>query len=299
MCANFVLIWFSFVNQNSSKNINDLEKKYSFLSKRVLREVPTDILINFLELRNNVRLITDPYKDSFALYFEYLPTGTSIGINATNEYYVASLFKLPVVMAYFKHKENNNITIDNKVKIRPDEIDSRFGDLWKKGVGYEISLEEAARTAIVDSDNTAAQVLGPYIDDRDFKNVYDGIDIDLKISSQGALLSPKNYSSILKSLYFTAVLNKDNSEKILEYMTQTKFDDKLVAGVPDGVPIAHKIGVIDGQAYLDCGIVYVPRRPYILCMVSKSNEEIARDRMKTISKTIYDFVSKVGKQGDN
>lgn len=294
VACNVILFW-NFFSGFQNGSIKDLEEKYPLLSKRVLREVPIDILINFLDLRKSLHSMVDPYGDNFALYFEYLPTGTSIGINSNNEYYVASLFKLPVVMSYYKHKENNHITTDKIVGIRPDEVDPRFGDLWKKGVGYQISLEDAAKIAITDSDNTAVQVLGPYIGEKDFQDVYDAIDIELKISSEGALLSPKNYSSILKSLYFSAVLNRDNSEKILEYLDDSKFNDKLPAGVPENIPVAHKIGVIDGQSYLDCGIVYAPRRPYLLCMVSKSDEVTARDRMKKVSKAVYDFVSTTGK----
>jgi len=288
LILNLMLV-FQYLNKD--KVLNAQQTKYSFLAKRIFLENFNDIFINFLDLRNDLHSKVDPWGTDFAMYFEYLPTGTNININSTNEYYVASLFKLPVVMAYFRHKENNKIVREMKTKLRPDEIDPRFGELWKKGVGYEISLDEAARIALQDSDNTATKALGPYIDQRDFDDVYKGIDIELKIASEGALLSPKSYSSILKSLYFSAVLNKDDSQRILEYLSVTKFKDKLIAGIPEGVRVAHKIGIIDNQSYMDCGIVYVPQRPYVLCMISKGSEDTARSRMKLVSKTVYDYVS--------
>lgn len=293
-----LILFFQIYESGKNKNIEDSaevaesSKKYPLLAKRILNEFPNDLLINFLGLRSKTKEITQQYDGKFAMYFEYLPTGTSIGINEKDEFFAASLFKLPVVMAYFRDKEQNKITIDRKVKIKPDEIDDRFGTLYQKGAGYEISLDEAARLAIVDSDNTAAKVLGPYISADDFKDVYDAIDIDLKLTDKGAVLTAKHYSSILKALYFAAVLTKDDSQTVLSYLTQSEFTDKLAAGIPLDVPVAHKIGVIEGEAYMDCGIVYVPRRPYLLCMISKSDEKTAQDRMKLISKTVYDFVSK-------
>lgn len=265
--------------------------KYSFLSPRILRETHDDYIFNFLELRSKLHEKVDQLKDNFAMYFEYLPTGTSIGINSTNEFYAASLFKLPLVMAYFRHKERTNSDKSLKVKLTKDMIDNRFGDLWKKGVGYEIDLDDAAKIALVKSDNTAAEALGPIITQNDFDEVYQGLDINIQIASQGAILTTRNYSSILKALYFSAVLTKLDSQKILSYLAQTEFNDKLVAGVPSEVPVAHKIGVIEGDSYRDCGIIYLPSRPYILCMISKGTEAEAQQRMKDVSKMIYDYVS--------
>lgn len=296
--ANVVLfvLW-----QNVLKNENhfaQLQEKYPYLSKRILMEFPQDILINFLPLRKKIKETTRSYGKSFAVYFEYLPTGTSIGINEKDEFIAASLFKLPVVMAYYRHKEQAHNDADPTIKLKKDMLDKRFGDLWQKGEGYEINLKDAVRTTLEKSDNTAARALVPQIAQEDFADVYQGLDIDLKVKDQGALLSAKQYASILKALFYSAVLTKDHSQEILSYMTQTDFHDKLPAGIPDNVSVAHKIGVVElenYEAYLDCGIVYLPRRPYVLCMISQSDEETARIRMKNMSKVVYEYVAGVKK----
>lgn len=265
-------------------------KEYPLLSPRVLMNTHSDFLLNFLALRNSLHQKIDPLKDDFALYFEYLPTGTSIGINSVSEFYAASLFKLPVVMAYFRRKELAHETRDMKVKLTKQMLDNRFGDLWQKGEGYEIGLDEAAQLALEKSDNTAGEALGAGITQDAFDDVYEGIDIDLKITNNGAVMTAKNYSSILKALYFSAVLTKEDSQKILSSLTKSDFNDKLVAGIPNGVLVAHKIGVIDEKSYMDCGIVYVPNRPYVLCMVSKGTEQQAIERMSSVSRMVYEYV---------
>lgn len=271
-----------------------LQKKYSFLSRRILTEFPQDILINFLPLRNKIKETTLSYGDSFAVYFEYLPTGTSIGVHEKDEYIAASLFKLPVVMAYYRHKEQTHNEADPTIKLKKDMLDKRYGNLWQKGEGYTINLKDAVRITLEQSDNTAARALVPQIDKDDFDDVYQGLDIDFKTKDQGALLSAKQYSSILKALFYSAVLTKDHSQEILDLLTHTDFHDKLPAGISSGIPVAHKIGVVqldDYEAYLDCGIVYLPRRPYVLCMISKSDEDTARIRMKNMSKIVFEYVS--------
>jgi len=307
--ANF---WFAFQlknnkNQNNinvknivgQDNLKELQVKYPLLSKRILQDFPQDLLINFLDLRQNLRAQVATFGKSFGFYFEYLPTGTSIGVNEKDEFYAASLFKLPIVMAYYYGRERLHTTEDPTVIIKPDQIDNRFGDLWRIGAGSKIKMSDAVKTALEDSDNTAAKVVASAVAMGDFEAVYGGLDINLDVNNNGAILTPKNYSSILKALFFSAVLSETDSEQILNYLTQTRFSDKLVAGVPATITVAHKIGdFVDNagnEAFMDCGIIYVPRRPYLLCMLSKTDEQTAGSRMKAVSKTIYDYMSSTQK----
>lgn len=277
--------------------------KYPFLAKRILQEYPQDILINFYPLREELRATTDPWGTDFGMYFEYLPTGTSIGINANNQFYAASLFKVPVVMAYYHGRERMHTKEDPVLTIREEDLDSEFGNLWKKGSGTKIKASEAVRLSLEESDNTAIKALLPLIMEEDFKAVYHALDIDLHTGQDGALVSARTYSSILKALHFSSVLNKDDSNEILDMLTHTKFPDKLKAGVPNDIMVAHKIGNFKVQnkeikaveGFRDCGIVYVPKRSYILCMFSVGDEQAARDRMKLVSEKVYEYVSTVEK----
>ena len=267
-----------------------LEEKYPHLSKRILLEVPSDILIHFLPLRDNLRHTVAPYGESFGFYFEYLPTGTSIGVNEKNEFESASLFKVPIVMAYYHAKERKGIREDPVVTIQKSQIDKEFGSLWKKGVGAKISLKDAVSYALRESDNTAAQVINSYKDHDDLLDVYEGIDIDLKTVNQHAIISVKGFSSVLKSLFFASVISRDHSELILSELSQSVFSNALRSGVPKDIQVAHKVGFLNENLYMDCGIVYVPRRPYVLCMVSASDGEEADRRMKEVSSKVYEFV---------
>lgn len=302
--ANIFLAVTFYNNSDEVKSAEEFKKaqeQYPLLSKRILQEYPVDILLNFLDLRRELQRQVSPYGNTFGLYFEYLPTGTSIGINANNEFYAASLFKVPVIMAYYHGLERLSIKDDPTLTIKKEFIDDEFGDLWKKGEGYKLKSSEAVRLALVESDNTAAKVLSEHVTDEDFQAVYEALDIDLRADKNGASVSARTYSSIMKALYFSSAIGKDNSQNILTLLTQTKFPDKLEAGVPDNISVAHKIGNFNdsngNEGFRDCGIVYVPRRPYIVCMFSVSDEQTARERMQLVSKTIYDYVARE-KQND-
>jgi beta-lactamase class A len=128
--------------------------------------------------------------------------------------------------------------------------------------------------------------------------VFDALDIPKHREGEYSVISPKNYSSILRSLYLSSYLRREDSNGILDILTQTKFNDKLPAGVPGKVLVAHKIGVFDendaGQpVFSDCGIVYQPDRPYVLCIMVKADEATARQHIQLLSKMVYGYVSQV------
>jgi beta-lactamase class A len=252
-----------------------------------------DIVVNFLPLRTNIQKTVAPYGNSFAIYFEYLPTGTTIGVNEDHDFTAESLLKVPVVMAYYHKKERLGIKKDSTVKILPSELNSKFGDLYKKGAGYRINLADAVKLALQKSDNTASLIVADQISESDFQFVYDGLDIPEMVMGNTPIITAQEYSSVLKALYFGSVLDPTDSEDILSLLTQTDFSNMLPSGVPKGIPVAHKIGLVNGQIYEDCGIVYLPQRPYSLCMVSKSNSKTAQERMHMLSAMVYQYVSQI------
>ena len=178
---------------------------------------------------------------------------------------------------------------DEILTIQEKHIDAGFGDLWKQGVGAKISISDALYRMLAYSDNTAANLIAELIPQEDFMNVFEGLDLELNDKNGILSISAKGYASILKALYFSGIINRDHSERILQILSETPFDAQIRAGVPKSVVVSHKIGVY-GEIYQDCGIVYEPNRPYLLCMVSKSNEEMANARMSQVSREIYRFI---------
>jgi len=283
-------------SDSAPDNAEDLRIKYPYLSQRILREYDRDLLINFSPLRRELRqLINGDFGNDFSLYFEYLPTGVSIGVNEKTEFISASLMKVPLVMAYLHKKEASGIEEDPTVTIEEKHIDRDFGDLWQKGAGFKIHLSEVVGLALRESDNTAINLISSNISQEDYQFILEGLDLPLKVeSNKQAFITTKGYSSIFKALYFSALLSKDNSQYVLDLLTKSIFLDKLAAGVPDNIPIAHKVGVYYGTqnpVFADCGIIYLEKRNYLLCMASRSDEATATERMKRVSETVYHFVS--------
>ncbi len=266
---------------------------HPYLDNKILNSDQKDSLIRFVNLRKQLHQFVDQFKGTYAVFFEYLPTGVTIGINEKNVFPPASLVKVPLAMAFYNGVEDRGINENKIITIQNKDLDNKFGTLWEKGPGYKISLKDVVKIMLQESDNTAYNIMANNIEDRDFADIYNGL--DLEYDEKGKfIITAKGYSSILASLYFSAILNYAHSNMLLDYLAHTNFNDQLVAGIPKNIKVSHKIGANDALGiYQDCGIVYLPKRPYILCMISSSSHEEATQRMVNTSKMVYDYISSV------
>jgi beta-lactamase class A len=94
------------------------------------------------------------------------------------------------------------------------------------------------------------------------------------------IVNARAYSAVFRMLYNSNLLSRDMSEYALELLTKTRFQVGLRKYLPAGIPVASKYGF---QSYAgpyaaknqlhECGIVYSPGAPYILCILTKSDKQ--------------------------
>jgi hypothetical protein len=110
-------------------------------------------------------------------------------------------------------------------------------------------------------------------------------------------ITAKEYSRILSSLYNASYLNREHSQLLLTYLSDTPFTEFLNSGVPEEVAFSHKIGEeFEKSVFLDSGIAYVPNRPYLITVMvdtsaNNGGVEKAKEIMKTVSEKAYNYVA--------
>ncbi len=291
-----LIIGFVLSSASQGDSSQDLQQRYNLLSKRILVENPNDIILDFRPLRRQLEeyISKTSVPDSISLYFEYLPSGSSIGVNENKEVVGASLLKLPVVMQIYKYAEEGQIDLDEKVPLKKEWLDSGYGSLYKQGAGHEVSIRDATTYAIEKSDNTAILLLFDRISQLQNTNnpsILDFVDANYDINSdEQILIGAQSYSSILKCLYFACYLGRDNSQDILQKLTNTDSANRLPLHIPNKVPIAHKIGSYDNIAQSDCGIFYVEKRNYLLCVMIGTGDSEASEYIADLSEIAYKAV---------
>lgn len=280
----------------AATDTNDDSANYPLLARRLFIDNPSDTRINFSPLRTSLNDYYQKNDLDGGIYFEYLPTGTSIRVNTNQTYRAASLIKLPVAMEAYKAQELGKLDLSKKVKLKQEWLNDGFGELYKKGAGYELSLEEAVRIMLVESDNTALRVvLESATDALELKDrALGSLDIEFSIDQQdGLYIGARSYASFLKCLYFACYNTKADSQAILQMLTETDFNERIIAGIGDkSIKVAHKIGVFNTEVQGDCGIVYYPSGNYVLCILLQGNDDATTNgRMADISKIVYDYIA--------
>lgn len=216
-----------------------------------------------------------------AVYFRDLQNGPWFGVNENDKFVPASLFKVPVMMAVLKQTQvrpgllDEVITAPSVLPNIPTDTDDP-----KKTVLPNVSytVEDLLERMIMYSDNMAMDLLVRILEHivggaHASRQIY--LDLGVLAAEDAQVISVKSYASLFRVLYNARYLSREMSEKALTMLSQTEFRDALVAGLPSDVPVAHKYGIhnIEGdRLFHDCGIIYHPIRPYLLCVMTRGND---------------------------
>jgi beta-lactamase class A len=245
---------------------------------------------------DNASKIIEKYKSEgriseAAVYFRDMNNGPWYSINEELLFQPASLFKLPILVAYYKEaesigKENlfgKKITIEVDDTSRQTTKPEKFAE---KGKTY--AVQELIDLMIVYSDNNATVALFQNIDQDRLKTTYNELGLIANKSEADVSvfqISVKNYSSIFRLLYNGSYLSKNSSEEVLNLLSTSTYKGGLRKAIPQEIPVSHKFGERgskeNGEVLYqlhDCGIVYYPKRPFLLCLMTKgkSMEELPR-----------------------
>lgn len=243
--------------------------------------------------------------DEVAVFFRDLENGPTFGINHNEGYVPASLLKVPLMLTYFKIADENPSILRTVIvnegaeqavtpSIPPSEV-------LQEGGSY--TVEELIRRMIVYSDNQAWILLT-----RHLASLFPHTDLFGETFVEIGLLTPssdiaaetlstKSYAGMFRLLYNASYLSHTMSNRALALLANVEYADALRAGVPDDIPVAHKFGerqLLDTGIYQlhDCGIVYYPKNPYLLCIMTKGSDPAALPGViAEISRLVYEEVS--------
>jgi hypothetical protein len=145
---------------------------------------------------------------------------------------------------------------------------------------------------VKESDNTALIALNNLLNEDEINTARLALGLPHINPNNVTLLSPKQYSNSFRSLYFSTYLNREFSQLALSILSDTDYRTQLVTGVPTDVKVSHKYGAYRNGGYFhDCGIIYLPKKPYMLCIMSHDSSKEEADRViSELSSMIYNFV---------
>jgi beta-lactamase class A len=215
--------------------------------------------------------------------FQYPDGDVSFQSFGNERYAPGSLLKVPIMIAVFKQAQEDPTLLTRQV-------------MFKDGVR---TVQDLVDTMIVDSDNEAREMLLKLIQELapDGKPLR-ALSAELRLNDAETgvedFLHVGTYATLLRTLYDASYLNKAMSQKALALLSQARYENGLVAGIPDDIAVAHKFGIREDRGQIhDCGIIYFPHDPYILCVMMKAASiPQGEQAIAELSRRTYEFVRK-------
>jgi beta-lactamase class A len=238
-----------------------------------------------------------------SVYFRDLSYGPTFGIGEQARFVPASLLKLPLLITYLGLAEENPSLLQKKVSYTntgnvaiPAQTEGAEIPMLQEHRPY--TIDDLLSRMIIYSDNVSYWVLDDYLATVfPHKNPLTLTMVELGLVNPNNpnenTMTVKAYASLFRQLYNSSYLSPASSEKALALLSKSTYKKGLVAGVPEGVRVAHKFGerssADSGEKQLhDCGIVYYADNPYLLCVMTRGKElDALSDVVKGVSERVY------------
>lgn len=242
--------------------------------------------------------------------------GTKIWTIGKEKQPLLSVFKIFVALNILSNEKNN---LDTKLKIDKSKImlntHSPMLNKYNK-YPFEISIKELLEYMVSQSDNNACDILLDYIGGayklEEYMHNLGFNDVEISVNEKEMNLNVneqylnkaynKDVVKIIKSAHEGNILSKEKTQIFNEIMIKTTTgEDKLKAGLPQGVAIGHKTGSSSRKkngekiADNDAGFIILQngKTYYISIMLtnSKMSDEANSELIREISKTVYDYMA--------
>jgi len=257
--------------------------------------------------KQKVELLIDESKkknwvNHTSVYFREMNNGLAIDIDGQEKFTPASLIKVPILIAYLKAAESNPGLMKKMLTFTLEDNDgvqnTKPAEALKTGKSY--SVQDLLFRMIVYSENNSYFLLLSDIDRNILHRVYTDLGLAVpNVRNPGDFMTVTEYASFFRVLFNASYLNKEMSEKAMEYLTAVDYKEGLVGGVPPGTIVAHKFGENamgsdqEIKQLHDCGVVYYPKHPYLLCVMTRGDSfEYLDDTIKDISRLVYEEVNR-------
>jgi beta-lactamase class A len=237
------------------------------------------------------------------VYYRDLNNGPWLYTGDKHEYKPASLFKVPLMIAFFKEAAKRPELLQQEVfyetAVENQAQQNIDGTELTIEVGQTYTVQDLIERMIIYSDNSAAYLLLDQIDPQIVTTVFHDLDVPIAgVERSTSVFGPRTYASFLRVLYNGTYLNKEYSEKALEILSRTTFQHGMRAALEANTTASIKFGVAvnpDGSKQLhECGIVYWENtNPHLLCIMTTGDDYLSMASfIQSVTKEVQAAVSK-------
>lgn len=192
----------------------------------------------------------------------------------------ASLLKLPLAMAVLQRASHDPALLQREL---PFAGATQREEASAQGLtaGRSYAVRELLERMIRWSRNDAKALLAELVGEAELRQVYTALDVPWPYGegAADAAMSGRHIARIMRTLYDASWLDAASSDLLLQLLAESEHRAALPSGVPAGVQVSHKWGhrLVPGAEerhhFHDCGIVHLPARPLLLCVLTEGRRE--------------------------
>ena len=209
---------------------------------------------------------TDETDGIYGWYAIEIETESGFGVNEDEIFTAASVIKVPIMVKYLLDVEADLEDLGQVYKLDKEDVLEGTGSLQYQEEGTSYSYEELLLLAGKQSDNTAIWVLMTAVRRSRVQQFVDELEMSRTDIAENES-SPRDMARLFVDVYQDKIFfEKRSKELFFEALTDTDFEDRIPAGVPEEVRVIHKIGN-ETQVWNDCGII-LSENPYVLCIMT-------------------------------
>ena len=249
-----------------------------------------------------------------AVYFRTLDGKAQWSVRADDVFHAASTMKIPVMVELFHQVQEGKVKLTDTLLIKNEfhsivdgspymlnGSDDSEGELYK-GEGHKRTLRELCELMITVSSNLATNLL---IEKLGVENIRaevhmlgaDGMNVKRGVEDGKAFEKGLNNTTtarglgiLLQAIAEGKAVDAASSNEMVAILQWQKFNEGIPAGLPKGIPVAHKTGEIT-KIHHDAAIVFA-KRPFILVILVRGLAEKLDSAalMAGISKSLYQAI---------
>jgi len=246
---------------------------------------PIKVLIE-APIEKSVRRLVGQAEGVYGICIVDLDKGDTFGVNRDEVFSAASLMKLPLIYAFYQQVELGEIDPDEQYSLKEGDKVDGTGSVYLQPAGTVYTLRDLVVLLGKQSDNTAQNVLVEILGEEKIQAAI--VDIGMERTSyDSGETTPQDVATFWQKLATGQILTATHSQEILDSLTDTIFEEQIPAGLPEGVRVAHKVGV-DEKTLHDGGVVFTDQ-PFVLVLKSKDVDiSVAKELFPEITELVWD-----------
>ncbi len=246
-----------------------------------------------------------------AVAFRTLDGRNELLIRPDVEFHAASTMKVPVMIELFREARLGALKLDDLVRVTNEfhsivdgspykleaDVDSD-ADIYTH-IGGQLSYRQLCEAMITTSSNLAANILIEHLGAKRVQATTDALGArgmhvlrgveDTKAFEKGLnnTTSARALLTLMEAIANGTAGDHASTEEMIAILERQTFNDRIPAGLPPGMTVAHKTGEITKIQH-DAAIVFAPR-PFVLIVLVRGVEDAKQGGalIALITRTLY------------